>query len=140
MSEEEKGKGFVFVDKRKSREGEAEEKKADDVKAEASKGEKQAEAPGPSQEEQTAERQSLPEIDFNSFILSLSSSAMMNMGVIPNPMTKEIEKDLPMAKQTIDILAMMEKKTKGNLTGEEEKFLSAILYDLRMKFVEESKK
>lgn len=143
MVEEKKEKGFVFVDKRKSHEDEAQEaEKAQEAvpESEFTRGEagrSQEKDPAPPS---SAKEQAMPEIDFNSFILSFSSSAMMNMGVIPNPMTREIEKDLPMAKQTIDILAMLEKKTQGNRTSEEDRFLSAILYDLRMKFVEESKK
>lgn len=78
----------------------------------------------------------LPEIDFSFFILSLSSSAMMQMGIIPNPVTKNREKNLDLAKQTIDIIAMLEKKAQGNLSPEEAQFIESILYDLRMQYVE----
>ncbi|MDX1765007.1 MAG: DUF1844 domain-containing protein [bacterium] len=141
--EEKKDQGFVFVDKRKSHDEEPQEPQKAREKAPESKGSAGAAVgsdEGGAEHQKASQEQSMPTIDFNSFILSLSSSAMMNMGVIPNPLTREIEKDLPMAKQTIDLLAMLEKKTQGNRTPEEDKFISAILYDLRMKFVEESKK
>ena len=78
-----------------------------------------------------------PAIDFNTFILSLSTSALMHLGELPE--MKEAEKNLALAKQSIDCLALLEEKTKGNLTGEEERLLSEILYDLRMRFVAATK-
>ncbi|MEZ4288924.1 MAG: DUF1844 domain-containing protein [Polyangiales bacterium] len=81
-----------------------------------------------------------PAIDFNTFVLSLSASALLHMGEVPPGMSAEhIQKDLVLAKQTIDCLAMLEEKTKGNLTGEEERLLSGILMDLRMRFVAATK-
>jgi len=134
--EEKKSKGFVFVDKRKTHEG---EEKADRKVLESSIGrEDEKKAP----ETERTRRESpgaLPEIDFNSFILSLSSSAMMHLGVIPSPISKKTEKNLPLAKQTVDIISLLEKKTRGNLAPEEKQFIEAVLYDLRMKYVEVSK-
>jgi len=83
--------------------------------------------------------EALPRVDFATFILSLSHSALMHLGEAPNPETNAIEKDLPLARQTIDLIGMLEEKTKGNLTGDEERLLGQILYDLRMRFVEKSK-
>ncbi len=77
----------------------------------------------------------LPEIDFSTFVLSLSSSALMHLGITPNAETDTLVKDLPMAKQTIDILGMLQEKTRGNLTNEEDRLLSELLYDLRLKYV-----
>lgn len=75
-------------------------------------------------------------IDFYTFVLSLASSAFVHLGDAPHPETGEVQKpDLGLAKQTIDILAMLEEKTKGNLTQEEEKFLEHLLTDLRLRFV-----
>jgi hypothetical protein len=80
-------------------------------------------------------------IDFYTFIFSLGSSAIIHLGDAPHPETgAPREPDLLLAKQTIDILAMLEEKTKGNLTPEEEKFLETLLMDLRIRFVEKSKK
>lgn len=81
----------------------------------------------------------VPPIDFNTFVLSLSASAAMHLGLAPNPMTGTTEVSLPLARQTIDLLAVLEDKTEGNLTGEEERLLSQVLYDLRMQYVAASK-
>lgn len=80
------------------------------------------------------------DINFSTFILSLGSSAMLNFGEIPDPMTGKKEKNLPMAKQTIDILSMLQEKTKGNLAEEEFKLLENLLADLRMQYVQFAKK
>ena len=78
-------------------------------------------------------------IDFYTFVLSLGSSAFVHLGDSPHPETGElVSPDLPLAKQTIDILSMLHDKTKGNLTEEEEKFLESLLTDLRLRFVQRS--
>jgi len=79
----------------------------------------------------------LPEINFPTFIFSLNSSALAHLGVIEDPATGQKERNLPMAKQTIDILGMIEEKTKGNLTADEASMLKHILYELRMIYVKE---
>lgn len=79
-------------------------------------------------------------IDFGTFVLSLSSSAAYHLGLAPHPEHNCECRNLPMAKQTIDILSILQEKTQGNLTGEEERLLSEILYNLRMAFVRESAK
>ncbi len=76
----------------------------------------------------------LPEIDFMTFVLSLSTSALYHLGDLPEK--AQPCPDLPLAKQTIDILGILQEKTKGNLTGEEERILDNVLYDLRLKYVE----
>ena len=81
----------------------------------------------------------LPEINFATFVLSLSGSAMFHLGEIPNSETGKAEKNLPLAKQSIDILEMLKEKTKGNLASDEEKLLDNVLYDLRMKYVTATK-
>lgn len=78
-------------------------------------------------------------IDFYTFVLSLGSSAFVHLGDAPHPETGEAGKpDLAFAKQTIDILAMLREKTRGNLTPEEERFLENLLTDLRFRFVQRS--
>ena len=72
----------------------------------------------------------MPPIDFNTFILSMSTSCMMELGEIDSPDGKR-QVDLAMAKQTIEILEMLESKTVGNLTGEEERLMEQVLADLR---------
>ena len=80
-------------------------------------------------------------IDFYTFVLSLGSSAFVHLGDAPHPETgKPVEPDLLVAKQTIDILAMLRDKTKGNLTAEEERFLETLLADLQLRFVQKSAK
>lgn len=91
-------------------------------------------------EEQTTvnEDYPLPEINFPTFIFSLNSSALVNLGVIEDPATNQKAKNLPMAKQTIDILGMIEEKTQGNLSDDEANMLKTMLYELRMLYVKES--
>lgn len=78
-------------------------------------------------------------IDFVTFVLSLASSAFVHMGDAPHPDSGSPAENLALAKQTIDILGMLEQKTKGNLTADEEKFLENLLADLRIRFVEKSR-
>ncbi|OEU80591.1 MAG: hypothetical protein BA872_04255 [Desulfobacterales bacterium C00003060] len=80
----------------------------------------------------------LPEVSFSSFIFSLSSSALLHFGEIPDPIGGKKEKNLPMAKHSIDVLSMVEEKTRGNLTPDEEQLIKNILYDLRMRYVKET--
>ena len=77
----------------------------------------------------------LPEMDFGTFVLSLASSALMHLGELPNAETGHRERNLPLARQTIDILGVLQEKTKGNLTQEEDRLLTELLYDLRLKYV-----
>ncbi len=78
-------------------------------------------------------------IDFYTFVLSLASSAFVHLGDAPHPETGEpVKPNFPLAQQTIEILAMLREKTKGNLTPEEEKFMENLLTDLRLRFVQRS--
>ncbi len=124
--DEEQEKGFVVKDKRFS--AKKEEKEESIIKEEG----KVEETP---REDTSAQEALLPEIDFTHFILSLSSSALIQLGEIQDPFTKKSAKNLPLAKQTIDLIGMLKEKTKGNLTPEEEKVIDYILYDLRMRYV-----
>ena len=74
-------------------------------------------------------------IDFYTFILSLGSWAFVHLGDAPHPETRKAETNLLLAKQTIDILGMLQEKTRGNLTPAEEKFLDNLLTDLRLRYV-----
>ena len=77
----------------------------------------------------------LPAINFATFIFSLNSSALVQLGMMEDPMTGEKTENLPLAKQTIDILSMLEEKTRGNLDADEAAMLKNILYDLRIHYV-----
>ena len=91
-------------------------------------------------EEQTEpEGYELPPIDFASFIISLSTSVLIYLGEIPDPLSNEKKTDLISAKQTIDLISLLKEKTKGNLTQQEDEFMENILYDLKMRFVKASK-
>jgi hypothetical protein len=83
-----------------------------------------------------AAHQAMPEINFSTFVISLSTQALMNLGEISNPLTGKVEVEIPVAKQMIDILGMLREKTRGNLDPGEEKLVEDILFDLRMKYVE----
>jgi hypothetical protein len=125
---EEMGKGFVVRDKRFSAEKEAEGESK--IKEEGKRQKEEA-------KEEEASRQDipLPEINFTNFIFSLSTSALIQLGEIQDPLTQQQAKNLPLAKQTIDLIGMLKEKTKGNLTPDEEKLTETVLYDLRMRYV-----
>lgn len=76
-------------------------------------------------------------LDFSTFILSLSTSVLMHLGVVENPVTKKKEKDPLVAKQTIDLIMLLRDKTKGNLTGEEAKLVEDVLHELQLWYVKE---
>ena len=78
----------------------------------------------------------LPAVDFSTFVLSLGHSALVHLGVAPDLPGVKAEKDLLLAKQTIDLLGILSEKTKGNLTGEEERLMEQLLYDLRAQLSE----
>ena len=121
---ESKDPGFKVVDRR----GKSAEEPA-----------KPAESAKPEQPPTGAQDPALGPIDFLTFVLSLGSSAAIHLGDAPDPESGEHHKNVPQAKQIIDMLGMLREKTKGNLTPEEARFLDGLLYDLRLRFVEASK-
>lgn len=78
------------------------------------------------------------ELSFNSFIMSLATQALMLLGEVPAPPGTDLEPDLPAAKQTIDVLDMLGKKTKGNLDPSEERLLTDVIHNLKLSFVSKS--
>ena len=83
----------------------------------------------------------LPRIDFSTFILSLGTSALFHMGIMSDPSSGESsEPNLPLASQTIDTLVMLEEKTRGNLDEKEGKLIESLLYEVRMRYVEVTRK
>jgi hypothetical protein len=78
-------------------------------------------------------------VDFSTFVLSLANTALFQLGFIKASESEEVQPDLPAARQMIDILAMLEEKTRGNLTDQEKKIITETLFQLRMAFVEASK-
>jgi hypothetical protein len=89
--------------------------------------------------EQAADGAAGGPIDFPSFVLSLATSAQMAMGMISHPQMQGMKKDLRAAQQTVDIIAMLAERTKGNLSAEETKLMDDILYTLRMQYLEAQK-
>ena len=127
------GKGFVIKDKRSfDDKGEPREKKEED---EAKKEIEKEEVKQEKARRDDDQRAPLPEVNFNSLIISLSSSALLHLGEIADPSTGEKKKDIAMAKQSIDIISMLREKTRGNLTDEEQKFIDNILTDMRWRYV-----
>jgi len=79
-------------------------------------------------------------VTFLGFILSLAHTAAVHFGDVPDPVSGQANPaNLPAAQQMIDILALLEEKTRGNLTAEERQFLDQILYELRLRYVEASR-
>jgi hypothetical protein len=133
MAENEEEKGFVVKDRRRFADGGAEEEQKRDQQSE----EPQT-APQPDSAREEPEQGPLPEVSMATFVFSLSSSALVHLGEIPEPETNLTRVDLVIAKQIIDTLGMLQEKTKGNLSSDEENLLRSVLYDLRMRYVQKS--
>lgn len=84
------------------------------------------------------EEHELPNLDFSTFVLSIIGTAYVHLGDAPSP-EGHPDKDLMLARHDIDLLGLLQEKTRGNLTGDEERLLDSALYDLRMRFIEVSK-
>ncbi len=80
----------------------------------------------------------LPEVTFSTFVLSLASSALVHLGEVPNPETGSTTRNEALARNAIDVLTMLDDKTRNGLTPEESKLMRDVLYELRMKFVARS--
>jgi hypothetical protein len=138
-------KGFVIKDRRRFDD-------AGDSRPESPREETPAKPQEPRPEAKTAEtrqeekakevstEQPFPELNFSTFVFSLGTSVMYHFGDFPDPATQKAEKNLEAAKQTIDILAILQAKTKGNLSDDEERLLDSLLYELRMRYVRETAK
>jgi hypothetical protein len=121
-------KGFKVIDRRGA-----------DAPEAAKPGEPDVHGPGWEMRNEGPDDAPLPS-DFTTFCLSLASATLIHLGESPAMESGKTEVDLPLAKQTIDVLSMLQEKTKGNLTDSEEKLITAVLYDLRMRFVDASRK
>jgi hypothetical protein len=132
MSEKEniEGEGFVIKDKRSSQISEDDATFIDEQ--ETKDQEKQTDS---SKEKETEPFQ----VDFSTFIMSLTSSAFYHLGDMPDPSTGKKEVNLPAVQQTIDMLIMLREKTKGNLKEDEKKLLEQLVYELQVKYVAKTK-
>jgi len=127
MAEETKGEGFVIKDRRFTDEPESKEE------------------PAPAQEKFAGDatgsgaeaRDDYPPVNFTNFVISLSTSALFHFGDFPEMEGGKAEKNLPAVKQTIDILDMLNEKTKGNLDQNEDNLIKGVLYELKMRYVKE---
>lgn len=132
--EREEEQGFRVTDKRGFREdGEARTPESSEKTEEKPESEPASAAAGqiPS-DKQTA---TSPPVDFPSYILFYYTQGMVLLGEVPDPHTNQKHEDMEAARHIIDILSMLEQKTKGNLTKEEEQLLEGVLYELRMRFM-----
>ena len=132
MSEKEnvEGEGFVIKDKRSSQISE------DDVTFQDEQETKDQEK----QTDSSKEKETEPfQVDFSTFIMSLTSSAFYHLGDMPDPSTGKKEVNLPAVQQTIDMLIMLREKTKGNLKEDEKKLLEQLVYELQVKYVAKTK-
>ena len=132
MSEKEnvEGEGFVIKDKRSSQISEDDATFQDEQ--ETNDQEKQTDS---SKEKETEPFQ----VDFSTFIMSLTSSAFYHLGDMPDPSTGKKEVNLPAVQQTIVMLTMLREKTKGNLKEDEKKLLEQLVYELQVKYVAKTK-
>lgn len=139
--EEEKpeGKGFTVQDRRRFSPDTGEARENPGVAA-AETAQKTKEGGSDAQSGERSQQDLLPEINFSTFVISLSTQALMQLGEIASPLSGKVETDIPAAKQMVDILGMLQEKTKGNLNSSEERLLEDILFDLRMRYVEAVKK
>lgn len=81
----------------------------------------------------------MPQVTFSTFILSLASSALVQLGEVPDPDTGRVSENLLMGKHTIDVLTMLQDKTRACIDDDERRLLDGILYELRMKYVVKAK-
>jgi hypothetical protein len=130
------GKGFTVQDRRRFSPdtGEAREEAPERSETHPKPSEERREASGETSSD------ALPEINFSTFVIGLSTQALMHLGEIANPVSGNVEIDVPTAKQMIDILGLLKDKTRGNLNASEDRLMEDILFDLRMKYVEAVKK
>ncbi len=136
--EEIQGKGFTVTDRRFSSKSEAEKEELLKEKEAETQSEESFSPPPQQESEKQDSRQPPEEVTFSGLIFSLSHSALAQMGEIPDPISNKKEKNLPLARQSIDLIALLQEKTKGNLNQEEDMLLTNVLYDLRMRFVQNS--
>ncbi|HBI47802.1 MAG TPA: DUF1844 domain-containing protein [Smithella sp.] len=133
MEEEKKESGFVVKDKRLFDESGKERSQKETQSSTAEEKPKVRESPT----NEPKQEYDYQKVNFTNFVLSLSTSAFFHFGDFPDPEGGKTEKNLPAAKQTIDILDMLNEKTKGNLDDNEGKLIQGVLYELKMRYVKE---
>lgn len=132
------GNGFRVIDRR----GQQEEPEPEPAREKAARDEAPdaASEAGANRPGGTRGPDSLPAMDFSTFVLSLATSALYHLGLVEDPEThRTAPPDLSLARQTIDTLEILQEKTRGNLDDDERRLLESLLYELRMRFVEASR-
>jgi Domain of unknown function (DUF1844) len=142
MEESESSEGFKITDKRRftaegAKSEEASKPKQDAEREKASETEP-VEKPVTEPDRAAAEEKDLPPVTFTHLVLSLANTALFQLGLLGSP-ESEGKKDLQGARQTIDLIAVLEEKTRGNLDDQEKRILTETLFQLRMAFVEAAK-
>lgn len=130
MEEKKKESGFVVKDKRHFGES-AEDKPQEDNQSTG------AEETREKSRQVNDNEPNYPQINFTNFVLSLSTSALFHFGDFAESEDAAPQKNLPAAKQTIDILDMLNEKTRGNLDKNESSLIQGVLYELKMRYVKE---
>jgi hypothetical protein len=133
MEEKKKDSGFVVKDKRLFDES-GKERPQEEAQSSTTEEKPKVQESSPTEPKQESD---YPQVTFTNFVLSLSTSALFHFGDFPDPEGGKTEKNLPAAKQTIDILDMLNEKTKGNLNENENNLIQGALYELKMRYVKE---
>ncbi len=140
MSEE--NSGFEVKDKRIFDDaGELRSEETEEGAAQLEEASAQDPGPAQAQDKEPSKASSAPPLppDFASFVVSLSHAALYHLGQVPDPNSGETTTDMGMARHTIDTIAMLQEKTKGNLSTEEKQLIDNVLTELRLAFVHLSK-
>jgi hypothetical protein len=140
MTKDQESQGFTVKDKRMFREDGAAKDDAGDTEPRKNSGSdpvKVVEEPAPGNEPPPGTG---GKIDFPSYILSYYTQGLVLLGEVPNPYTNKKEEDLESARHIVDLLGLLQEKTKGNLSNEESQLLESVLYELRMKFMAKTNK
>jgi len=133
-------KGFKVEDRRRFSPEAREPGPTKDEAVEAGEAQSQEPAAEETAGQEQARSDDASEISFSTFVIGLSTQALMHLGEIPNPLSGKVESALPVAKQMIDIIGILWEKTHGNLNQGEQKLMDDVLYDLRMRYVEAVKR
>ncbi len=133
MTEEQEEQAFRVTDKRGFKEDGEARGQDNSVKGEEKRADDPAVSAGTSPSNQ--ESSPMPPIDFPSYLLSYYTQGLVLLGEVPNPYTNKKEEDMEGVRHIVDLLSMLEQKTKGNLSKEEQQLLESVLYELRMKFM-----
>ena len=142
--DQEKEQGFKVQDKRSSFQESSETAQTDTTSTDAQSTAEPEQTREAKQEEQRQAQDDtssipLPEANFMTLVISFAFPTQIALGLIPDPMTQQMMKELTQAKYHIDLLSVLREKTKGNLTKEEDQAFEQILFDLRMAYVDASK-